>query len=1177
MKQTITTLYLTLLLVGLTSAQNSVNPVSPNAAAFGKYIDVPVGEATGIPPIQIPIDEIDDPGLKLGISLSYHAGGQKVNDIATNVGLGWSLNAGGQITRVVNGKPDDYTEGYWFQYQNIPNRTINYTTDFALLNSIDNGTYDTEPDLFYYNFNGIRGKFFLDPNYPDNTKPRIGQTIPLSSLKIEYFAGKFTITTEAGIIYEFSVTETVTQSVSSNGSGEPVSFTSNWLLNKISTPLVENNIQLYYDEEVIISYPNILSQTLKNYVGQEGNYSGVNPNFCLNNSGLSNIWSISSLTQRRLNRISFSKGYFLFAKGMERTDLPGDYVLEFIRKYNMNDELISEYKFQYQYKGNRLHLSKLFEGKTNTYLPPTEFVYNAMSLPPVNSFSQDHWGFFNNKVNTNLIPKNIIVKPYFYFADREPNEAGTKASNLEKITYPTGGSTEFEYELNTYGFEPGNTSVNDITGIPATLNANVSTPAGESNTETYTINIMFPQKIRVSTSLTFPPYAPATPNVNKSITISSGTIVPQFIQIDANTREYTISTTGVYQIVVTVYSEHSEVTYHALISYLSGLINQKYKKGPGLRIKKILKNDGAGNVFGKLFIYQMEAESDRSSGALLGNPEYLQHTMIYTSLWSATPCIMQCYVLCSYDMVSSETKTGLGKVDGSYIVYKEVVTKEFNPVQIELSNGYIRRFYATPVSSVMSGFPAVTSIFPNYLYGYLKKEQTFDNTDLKKKEIVFNYLADNECGSIISPGLKVARKIFGLNQLGTTNPSSANQIFLFHQYNITTKWFKLISKVESTYSNNASNQYITESSEYFYENLKHLLPTKKITTLPGGTVFMDIYRYPHDLHPETISNSNTNQDVSAIKTLVSLNIINGPVESITSKKIGDTFKVIKSTLNQYKIIESMPRLFKQFSLKINNPVSGFLPCSLLTTGLDYHPDYIEVTKYNSHSKYGVANEVNSRGKLSSNIYASLAPFITAEAENASNTDLGYCGFEDYECRNTGTATNFLTGNLSLIRNSTSCNYIESTDFITGSKGFVLGGTCAGSIQSAPPLNANQTYKIQLWMKNGSTVNVYNGYTIQTNPQIIKTANGWTLQEYTLSNCISFSISGAGIIDDIKYFPVGATMKTWVYKPLIGIISEENQNNNHLYYEYDGFNRLDKILNEDKKIINKFIYNLGEVQ
>ncbi|MDP1726650.1 MAG: hypothetical protein Q8M15_07690 [Bacteroidota bacterium] len=1176
MKQAITTLYLSVLTVGLIYAQNSVNPVSPNAAAFGKYIDIPVGEATGIPPIQIPIDEIDDPGLKLAISLSYHAGGQRVNDIATSVGLGWSLNAGGQITRVVNGKPDDFTEGYWTQYERIPNRPVNYMTDFSLLNSISNGAYDTEPDLFYYNFNGESGKFILSNILWGLTPARHGETIPKSKLKIEYLAGKFTITTLGGIVYEFGITEAVSQAVTSNGNSDPVTFTSNWLLSKISSPLCENNILFDYDEEVNLVYSSILSQSLKNYLAQEG--SSTSPNFCINNSGLNNAWSFSGLSQRRLNRITFSTGYYLFVKGAVRTDLAGDYTLEFIKKYNTNDELISEYKFQYIYKGNRLHLSKIFEGKGGIYLPPTEFFYNTMNLPTINSFSQDYWGFYNNKANTNLIPDNIINKPYFDFANREPNEAGTKASNLEQIIYSTGGSTIYEYEQNKYSFNSGNLPINNSIGTPVILNANVTALGGGGLTnQTYTINILFPQKIRVEFISTFPVNAPAYQQVSKSFNMMLGTQSLIYTQVNANTREYNILTAGTYQITIGASSEFSDFTYHGMISYQSGLIIQKFKYGPGLRIKKITKNDAAGNIFGKSYSYTLANEPDRQSGMMPGNLEYLQNFKEYTNISPAIGCPIPCYVLCTFQVVSSETKIGPGKVNGSYIVYKEVVTEDINPNFTTVSNGYVRKFFAAPNNSGITGFPAVTSLFPDYLYGYVTKEQIFDNANLKKKEVIYNYSSDNYFSTVFLHGLKVARIIFGYLPSDPSSSIIPHPFFQFKQYLLTNPWFKLDSKFEYTYSNNAFHEYLVESTEYFYENPIHLLLTKKITTIPDGTVLMEETRYPPDMNLEYFNNSHTNPEVRAMRALVASYIFNTPIEIYSSKKFGNTFKVIKSTLNKYSFVDSRPLLTSQYSLKIANPVSNFQLSYVTDNGLNYHPDYYETIKFNSYSKYGIANEISERGKVKSTIHSSLAPYVIAAAENASNSDMGYCGFEDYECRNSGTSTNFLSGNLSLIRNSASCNYIESTDFVTGSKGFVLGGTCASSIQSALPLNADQTYKIQFWMKNGSTLSVYNGYTAQTNPQTIKIANGWTLQEYTLTNCISFSISGSGIIDDIKYFPVGALMKTWVYKPLIGILSEENENNNHIYYEYDGFNRLDKILNEDKKIIKKYIYSLGEVQ
>ncbi len=58
-------------------------PPSPTAAALAKYGDIPVGYHTGTPNISIPLYEVKSKELSLPISLSYHASGIKVADIAS--------------------------------------------------------------------------------------------------------------------------------------------------------------------------------------------------------------------------------------------------------------------------------------------------------------------------------------------------------------------------------------------------------------------------------------------------------------------------------------------------------------------------------------------------------------------------------------------------------------------------------------------------------------------------------------------------------------------------------------------------------------------------------------------------------------------------------------------------------------------------------------------------------------------------------------------------------------------------------------------------------------------------------------------------------------------------------------------------------------------------------------
>lgn len=81
--------------------------LSPNAASLGEYGEVPVSPFTGIPQIEIPLYEIKVGDYTLPISMSYHAGGVRPDQHPGWTGLGWTLNAGGCISRVVNDMPDE--------------------------------------------------------------------------------------------------------------------------------------------------------------------------------------------------------------------------------------------------------------------------------------------------------------------------------------------------------------------------------------------------------------------------------------------------------------------------------------------------------------------------------------------------------------------------------------------------------------------------------------------------------------------------------------------------------------------------------------------------------------------------------------------------------------------------------------------------------------------------------------------------------------------------------------------------------------------------------------------------------------------------------------------------------------------------------------------------------------
>jgi len=185
-------------------------PPSPNAAALGKFEEIPVDKSTGIPNITIPILDLNEGGIDFSISLSYHAGGIRVQDEASWVGLGWSLNAGGVITRTMRGLPDDHNNGYLKTSEKVPWSYIIDTEletpglaerTYEVVDEIAKGYIDYEPDIFYYNIGGKSGSFLFDNH-------RNCVCVPYNGMRIEpsYEAGHvagFTILDPDGLIYIF--------------------------------------------------------------------------------------------------------------------------------------------------------------------------------------------------------------------------------------------------------------------------------------------------------------------------------------------------------------------------------------------------------------------------------------------------------------------------------------------------------------------------------------------------------------------------------------------------------------------------------------------------------------------------------------------------------------------------------------------------------------------------------------------------------------------------------------------------------------------------------------------------------------------------------------------------------------------------------------------------------------
>jgi hypothetical protein len=196
---------LLMFLLGLkTYAQEEANlpnyaPLSPEVANLARYTETPVNLYTGVPNISVPIYTIKTSNLEIPISLSYHAGGHKVEEIASWVGLGWSLNAGGVIYRQTRQLPDDAPAGYIRTQHTVqewddscedlltPCTPPSQFTKGELEYMAKIGLIDYAPDTFNFSFLGYSGSFYFNQNR--TTQNPFGELIqsPVSDIKIQYF------------------------------------------------------------------------------------------------------------------------------------------------------------------------------------------------------------------------------------------------------------------------------------------------------------------------------------------------------------------------------------------------------------------------------------------------------------------------------------------------------------------------------------------------------------------------------------------------------------------------------------------------------------------------------------------------------------------------------------------------------------------------------------------------------------------------------------------------------------------------------------------------------------------------------------------------------------------------------------------------------------------------------
>lgn len=493
------TLIITLLYFGIIKGQNpnsnnssptlpNITPPSPESFAITKYGDLPINEFSGMAGVIVPIHTFKAGNLEVPISINYSGAGVKVNDYPTKTGVSWVLKSGGIITRIVKDLPDELA-GIGYRIFHTPEEYVNLNTQDGTIGATKLADYvtwqdnwDTEADIFTYDFNGYSGSFYLDQNFnPVLIKEE-------SSLKIvrtgDLLLDKtFKITTPDGNQYFFGGNNAVETTISAHSA--VFEANTGYYLTQIISP-INGSIAFDYLTKSQVVMPIGLNESVTILTGH--NYPGfnnpfidasANPIFC-NPPGLIDTWRMSSQVVKSNNVRYIQKIYSPDTTEFVQFNyqaINGFNVLNTIEvktSVSNNATLIKDATLEYFGLTNfatNINNKKFFLknviinnslSQNNNLSNKNEkwsFEYDDWEhLPDRNSFAQDEMGYYNGQANSTLLSSQKIkisydqVNPLYNFhgGNRTTNCDYAKKGTLIKVTYPTRGYTTFDYECIPY-------------------------------------------------------------------------------------------------------------------------------------------------------------------------------------------------------------------------------------------------------------------------------------------------------------------------------------------------------------------------------------------------------------------------------------------------------------------------------------------------------------------------------------------------------------------------------------------------------------------------------------------------------------------------------------------------------------------------------------------------------
>jgi hypothetical protein len=1121
-----------------------VSTASPDVASLGKFGNVPVSYSTGVPNISIPLYQIDIAGIKMPLSLSYHAGGIKVAETASSTGLGWALSGLGMVSRSMVGRPDEDESCGLFKMP-LPDSVFKLPVLFpTYLFNVERGLADNEPDDFSYSTIDGGGNFTFQRD------KSILQT-PFSNNKIEFksvpFLGNiFQITDEKGVLYIYGMKVDGSMSLT----GTSGNYTGAWRLTKIVDVNSTDTIFISYETACNPIY--VKNWNYSHFLGQDKQCNVNTTESFL--SEARNSYQSSVIDEAYPKEIRWRGGKIVFTNVCDRTDVSGSAMrlrevnvyanqegtLKLVNRvvlyhsYFMSDSSVYAFTNATADQKRRLRLDSVGIMPVTGSLPPSMYrmVYDTTMMAPRESASQDRWGFNNGAfTNNTLMPAQSILWESQYravgSANRQTDSVYMKACTIKSIEYPTRGKSVFDFAPHAFWISEMQKEQHTIS---------LSCQAGFQSTDTAYFTV-------ASNDLSFkyrfdlPPLTTGVIDypriVIRDLTLGTDTYASA-TPVNQTTGRYVLSDVELkfiaghsYSFIMNTYSPSATVSAFATIDWTRNLGTAMVRKiGGGLRVNTISDYD----EFGKL----VKRETYDYQGGTMLTDMYFQDMNVEQVIPRAAQgepltCVYQTQMYPpGFSLIfHANSILPASQCNGSPLLYTKVTKAEVDSAGN--ANGKTEYGYQITIdeSAALQDLSTMGTLTWNrkrpvvrsytYKNNFVAYENTYKSTAAGYQKILSKHY-DYRTRDTTMAGVKINSKYLTVCCL-TNNMSDgyAQNDFNITRVDLPTGVMLKCRETDTTWDDWGNKMY--KAKEFEYNDSTNINPTLVRSFNSEGDTITVLNKYARDLSSAG----------NVYEKMKNRNMVGIPVQIIATKN--------GKPLSQQNI----------------NWIDFFGNGKLLV------PSYTEEKRLNypletsvrfvSFDTYGnIMQQKHDSGMNMSYVWAYDTAFAIATVKNAALNEVAYTSFEP-------DASGYWTIG-SAVR--------DLTQGIMGRQSYALSN---GSV-SKSGLTTAKSYVVSYWSK-GASASV-NGVAATS----YYNKNGWYYYEHKVnSGAATVTVSGSVTIDELRLYPSDAQMTTVAYDPLTGITGTSDVNNRMQYFEYDGFNRLKLIRDEDRNVIRTIDYKV----